>query len=669
MIIKSIRLSNIRSYLNESIDFPLGSTLLAGDIGSGKSTILQAIEFALFGTRGAAAQLLRHGQDDGSIELAFSLEGKDVTIKRALKRGKSVAQDSCSIRINGVRTDCMPTELKAQMINMFGYPREALTKDSPIFRYTVYTPQEEMKHIMLDPESRLVTLRKLFNVEKYSQIRANSRLLLSDLRNMKRYLEEYIKDLDNMVKERNGKEKEIFELKAAVAASNSSLNKTNEALNNVEKEMSKTRDRIDSLYRIKSDLSRKEGGLKLKVERSAKLQKDAMNHANTASSLEAEISSYSSDAEAVDVAALQMRLNQLERKKLDASSKIAVLASDVSKMRRILESGRCAVCGQAVHEAKRFENEINEKSILEKTLRKTVLDAEIAIKDIKVAINEATAAALKAEKMAYLQRSLADAMRAGEDAKKELQLLEAEIEKDNKEIKILSAEVQTFEVTEKSYKELETRHATILRDKMSKDREKAVLEQRLLAAGQLMESLEEEIKRRQKAAEKNVLLDSLSNWLENQFVVLMDVMEKSVMARINQEFMSLFQKWFGVLMQDEVLSVRLDENFSPTIQQNGYETDYANLSGGEKTAVALAYRLALNKVINELVENIKTKDLLILDEPTDGFSSEQLDRIRDVINELKLKQIIIVSHEAKIDTFVDNVIRVHKDGHVSRIVD
>ena len=76
MIIKSIRLNNIRSYLDESIDFPLGSTLLAGDIGSGKSTVLQAIEFALFGTRGAAAQLLRHGQDTGSVELAFSCSGR-----------------------------------------------------------------------------------------------------------------------------------------------------------------------------------------------------------------------------------------------------------------------------------------------------------------------------------------------------------------------------------------------------------------------------------------------------------------------------------------------------------------------------------------------------------------------------------------------------------------
>ena len=49
MIIKKITLKNIRSYENQVIDFPDGSTLLSGDIGSGKTSILLGIEFALFG--------------------------------------------------------------------------------------------------------------------------------------------------------------------------------------------------------------------------------------------------------------------------------------------------------------------------------------------------------------------------------------------------------------------------------------------------------------------------------------------------------------------------------------------------------------------------------------------------------------------------------------------
>ena len=74
--------------------------------------------------------------------------------------------------------------------------------------------------------------------------------------------------------------------------------------------------------------------------------------------------------------------------------------------------------------------------------------------------------------------------------------------------------------------------------------------------------------------------------------------------------------------------------------------------------------IALNKVINDII-GAKTKDLLILDEPTDGFSSEQLDSMRDVLNELGLAQVIIVSHEPKMEGFVDSVIRIQKSEHVS----
>ena len=64
---------------------------------------------------------------------------------------------------------------------------------------------------------------------------------------------------------------------------------------------------------------------------------------------------------------------------------------------------------------------------------------------------------------------------------------------------------------------------------------------------------------------------------------------------------------------------------------------------------------------------IKTKDLLILDEPTDGFSDPQIERIRDILKEINIHQVIIVSHEKKIESFVDHVIAIKKDDHVSRV--
>ena len=72
--------------------------LLSGDIGSGKSTVLQAIEFALFGTRRdqlSAESLLRHGEIQGSVELAFNIKGEDISIRRNLRKTKdSIKQEA-----------------------------------------------------------------------------------------------------------------------------------------------------------------------------------------------------------------------------------------------------------------------------------------------------------------------------------------------------------------------------------------------------------------------------------------------------------------------------------------------------------------------------------------------------------------------------------------------
>ena len=139
------------------------------------------------------------------------------------------------------------------------------------------------------------------------------------------------------------------------------------------------------------------------------------------------------------------------------------------------------------------------------------------------------------------------------------------------------------------------------------------------------------------------------------------------MLKVYNEFNELFKGWFNILIEEEELTVRLSEEFKPIVEQNGYETDITNLSGGEKTALALAYRLSLNKVINDVVGEIKTKDIIILDEPTDGLSTEQLDKMREILDQLGIKQTIIVSHEGKIESYVDTVLRVSKNEHVSEI--
>ena len=180
MILKSLNLSNIRSYLSEEISFPQGSVLLSGDIGSGKSSILLAIEFALFRIRRgqlSGNSLLRYGKRQAEVELKFQIDKKEIIINRSLKRsGGNVVQDSGYLIVDGKKSEGTPTELKSKILKVLGYPQEMLRKSkSLIYRYTIYTPQERMKEILLeDRETRLDTLRKVFGIDKYKKIRENT---------------------------------------------------------------------------------------------------------------------------------------------------------------------------------------------------------------------------------------------------------------------------------------------------------------------------------------------------------------------------------------------------------------------------------------------------------------------------------------------------------------
>lgn len=104
----------------------------------------------------------------------------------------------------------------------------------------------------------------------------------------------------------------------------------------------------------------------------------------------------------------------------------------------------------------------------------------------------------------------------------------------------------------------------------------------------------------------------------------------------------------------------------PYVEQDGYEQDADYLSGGERTSLALAYRLALNEVVQRVSTGMSS-NLLILDEPTDGFSREQLGKMREILDEVKSPQVILVSHDKELESFADQIYRVVKEGGESRV--
>lgn len=676
----SLQLENIRSYTTEKINFGTGKVLLRGDIGSGKSTILLAIEFALFGLmRGllSGSALLRHNKRRGSVTLEFKANGQHIFIKRALKRSKnSIEQAEGVIIIDEVVHNLTPTELKMRILKILGYPTDLLTKNkSLIYRYTVYTPQEDMKRILLEnPETRINILRKLFDIDKYKRIVDNLNPYLKKLRDQQKEKEGYISDLAEKQKQREAKlvEKKSIEIQLIEFTAKLTELKIN-------KEVKKTvlaqiETRIKAQQELKTLVVTSETRLKSLREQ----KQDLTNRFDRMNAFIAE-----QNIQPVQQTVLELKQMHEEYGKnielhdtqfRENLQKISVCTAHINQSKELKQSisslSECPTCLQAV--SPEYKQVIDE--------RETEKISRVKLKLLSHLEKQTVAE----KKLNELKQSLEELR----DREKQALLNEVKLkglDETKKELGVLTERFESLKVEEKNLLDIITKTRLEIEDELEKklrsakeDYAAAVekeqdqqilvnsLQQKVKFAAEVITNLKIEIMKKEDAKKQMHLLRKNHSWLADFFVPLSANIEKHVLSRIYHGFNDLFVRWFKELLQDDGFSARLDEYFTPLIEQNGYETEIENLSGGERTACALAYRLALTKVINSLITSIKTNDLLILDEPTDGFSSEQLDRMREVLDNLGLAQIIIVSHERKIESFVDTIISIEKQDNTSR---
>jgi exonuclease SbcC len=686
MIIRSLRLRNIRSYVDATIEFPVGSVLLSGDIGGGKTSILLAIEFAIFGImKGlvSGSSLLRHGASQGVVELRFNLGNDEVVVKRSLKRTTNgISQENGELIINNNSFEGTPQELKARILELIGYPETLLTKSkSLIFRYTVFTPQEEMKRILYENrEERVDILRKLFNIDKYKQVKENSLNYVKELKSRASVLDGKLEVLPDKKKEFEDYAGQADELKQGLGEKEEGLAKLKHDFEKANEQFEKLEQELEELKKLENEGEIKKSELasftRQLEKNEAELKKITMLIDEMLKGLEGfDIGKAPEIKQLVEKKKSELKdydkqLSEINSRRAENLTKKNASESIISKISKLDE---CPTCKQKVTPEHIKEVTAREQVVIkacETNLAK--LDSfEKKFSEKKQAVEDELDNYHRGEREIDAKKAKIEALDEKKERKKILEQDIAELKDDIKKAKASIAGLELkLEKQKPKKQEFEKAKKELEAKREEKHRlEKLVVENktRLSTISQITERLKKELERMKQDEKQLARLNELKNWIEDHFISLVDLIEKNILAMIYSEFNAFFQEWFSTLIEDETISVRLDEYFSPVIEQNGYETWIENLSGGEKTSVALAYRLSLNKVINDFLSSIRTRDLIILDEPTEGFSSEQLDRVREVLNQTNVKQTIIVSHEAKMEGFVDSIIRVRKEGHESRV--
>jgi exonuclease SbcC len=374
---------------------------------------------------------------------------------------------------------------------------------------------------------------------------------------------------------------------------------------------------------------------------------------------------------------LEAELKTLRKKDKKLAKDVSLTEKRLADVEKLLKEGKCSLCGQAIHEKKRFDAELQEAE-------KLLHDYNIQSEDIEKKVNETEELRNKVREQEKITQKKEGILGVIEQLTKK----KSELSSTTKELrhKIEKVETEIF-ATLNSYGISSLDESKAYEDSLKQKKESqekiveainedvTQLEKKLIGLEKDLENLDKDLndaqdalEYKQQLKEKSEYMGTLKTWISDHFPILLKDIERTILASTASLFNQYFKEWFRSLVEEENIDIQINpENFQPIVIVDGYESQFEDLSGGEKSALSLAYRLALNKVINTKHQDVKTKDLLILDEPTDGFSEQQVNKMQGVFETLNMKQMIIISHERTLDSFVSKIFSFKKLNHQTKI--
>lgn len=195
-MIHSIKLRHWKSHESSRLEFGKGTNLLIGPMGSGKTSVLDAICFALFGTFPAlksrkvsleeVVMARPERKTDASVELTFECEGQKYTVVRSLSPEKSEAYLRKGEQVVEGPQPQRTTEAIQSVIRM----------DYELFTRAVYAEQNRVDHFLqLQPRERKRQIDELLGLDSFETARATSVQALNKLKAQREEADKLLKGM------------------------------------------------------------------------------------------------------------------------------------------------------------------------------------------------------------------------------------------------------------------------------------------------------------------------------------------------------------------------------------------------------------------------------------------------------------------------------------------
>ncbi len=679
-MITSVELGDFLSHSETKLEFDNGVTVFVGQNGAGKSSIIDAITFALFGkhTRKSSKGLIKRGSTQGFSKVEFVINGIPYQAVRKID-SKGALAAKFSKRIEGKTIEIAAGERKQFGESMTHEVEKTIGLDFEKLKIASIVQQGELNSIIkAKPKEFKELLNAVIGIDKLD-VASNS-------------LKETSKSFREKIKEKVGyDDTHIDILKTDLEKNQQELKESKPQKKELEEKHRTLQEEISKLrIKIEEDTPKIEKIKQLETRKS-----ELQNYArNAIKEIQHEISEKErkiGDCEEClqyaglkeDLETKKERVNQAitdtQKKIQELSNKVASLKEKKILAAKLqLRDNKCPVCDSTVEKLNPlFQEEHLEKelNLIQDQIKSAESEQEM-YNDKKRNFSEKLQKAIDAE--ATLKAHSISSKEQLEKIKEEIKEKKTSVQKiplsTNQNI-IEIAQIDShskfiFESISKLEKETQGFDEEQFRKLKNTINEKQMnlsnIDQKLGAIIEKISKSEKEIKIIQNA------LEELS--IVREYMIQLDLIQTNVFSRDGSVATSL-RSWalnaisskaseYLTLLNTKIQRIQLSEkarDITITCYAKKEVLDLESLSGGEQVSVALALRLGMANLLG--ASNL---NLMILDEPTTHLDAERKKSLVEVLSQLSNisnsempMQFIIITHDAEIfeDSTVEKIYR------------
>lgn len=674
-MITSIELGDFLDHSNTKIEFENGVTVFVGNNGSGKSSIIDAITFALFGqhTRKSNKSLIKHGANQGFAKINFSINDKEFEAVRKIdSKGELVA--TFAKIVNGERVEIAAGERKQFGESMTHEVEKVVGLDFKKLKIASIVQQGELHAIInAKPKEFKELLNAIIGIDKLDVASESMKIVNKEFREkikstigyddthiemLLRDLEKYQKEIKESKPEKMDLEikqeqlkKEVDELRAKVEIETPKIDKINQ-LELRKKELSAYAKK--AIHEIQQWINEN--------ERKIRDCKGCFEDTISKTDLESKVLKVE---KAIDETI--RKIQEMTNQRISLQEKVSL----ASKL--LLIDNKCPVCDSVVEklnplfQEEHLRQEITEirGEIISKEKERDMYNQKK--KEFSTKLQNARDA--EATLRAYAINTREELEKIQEDVNIKKQKIPhtnnetlLEISAIDAHAKMIFENITKLEDETKGFDEQEFKNLKISID--VKQTSLSQIDQKIGGVAEKIVKGEEQINIIEKAiVELKVVKEYVSNLNEIQINIFSrDGPVATSLRSWALNTISNKASEYLTLLNTKIQRITLSEKtreISIVCHAKTEVLELESLSGGEKVSVALALRLGMADLLG-----ISNLNLMILDEPTTHLDAERkkslvrvLSQLSDISNSEIRMQFLIITHDAEIfeDSAVEKI--------------